>query len=179
MLDVNKSALVVIDVQGKLAQLMFEKDKLFQNLVRMVKGAKILRMPVHWNEQNPAGLGPTIPEISEILSDQRPLIKSTFSACGNPAFTSQLNAGGRKQVFLVGIETHVCVYQTAVDLISQGYHVEVVTDAVSSRTAENKQAGIERMKEAGAKLTTTEMALFELLKVAEGEKFKEILRIVK
>jgi nicotinamidase-related amidase len=91
----------------------------------------------------------------------------------------ELEAVGRRQALLAGIETHICVYQTAVDLAGQGYEVQVVTDAVSSRTAENRQLGLERMKEAGARLTSTEMALFELLRVAEGPKFKEINRIVK
>ncbi len=179
MLKAEKSSLIVVDVQGKLAQLMHEKSSLFANLQRMVRGAQVLGIPILWNEQNPLGLGATIPELSELLAAQKPLVKSTFSCWGNPAFVEALKATGRKQALLVGIETHVCVYQTARDLLERGYEVEVVVDAVSSRTAENRQLGIDKMRDHGAGLTSTEMALFELLEVATGDKFKEILRLVK
>jgi nicotinamidase-related amidase len=179
MLSIDNCVLVIVDVQGKLAQLMYDKEKLFANLVRMVKGAKILGIPVLWNEQNPVGLGPTIPELAELLTDQAPLAKSSFSCCGNQNFAEQLQRLGRRQVLLVGIETHVCVYQTAVDLIAKDYDVQVVADAVSSRTLANKQIGLERMRGYGATITSAETALFELLRVADGPKFKEISRLVK
>lgn len=175
----DQAVLVIVDVQGKLAQLMHDKESLFANLKRMAIGAQTLGIPIIWNEQNPVGLGPTIPELAEILSTQQPLVKNTFSCCGNPAFSAALKQSGRTQVLLVGIETHVCVYQTARDLVAAGMTVEVVADAVSSRTAANKAYGLERMKSLGAGVTSTEMALFELLRVAEGDKFKAILKAVK
>lgn len=179
MLKIENSLLVIVDVQGKLAQLMFEKEKLIANLVRMVKGAQVLGIPILWNEQNPAGLGGTIPELTELLTDSQPLPKMTFSCCGNPMFMEELRRSGRRQVLLVGIETHICVYQTAAELLSQGYEVHLVSDAVSSRTLENKQVGIERMRLQGGVIASAEMTLFELLHTADQSCFREISRIVK
>lgn len=179
MITVEDTALVLIDVQGKLAQAMHNKDELFENLKRMVKGAQILGVPILWAEQNPDGLGPTLPEIAALLPNQKPVSKLSFSCCGNEHFMKNLKAVNRKNMLVVGIETHVCVYQTAVDLINRQYDVQVVADAVASRTPENKHIGLERCKEAGAGLTSTETALFELLKEAGGSRFKEISRLVK
>lgn len=179
MLKREDTALVVVDVQGKLAQLMHNKEFLFENLQKVVKGVQAVGLPIIWVEQNPMGLGPTIPELAELLSDLQPISKLSFSCCGNEKFRQALEALGRKQVLVVGIETHVCVYQTTMDLLSLDYEVQVVADAVSSRTAENRQIGLERMRDAGAALTSTEMALFELLGAAKGPEFKEVLKIVK
>ena len=180
MLTVENTALVVIDVQGKLAQIMDQKEALFANLEKMIKGIQVLEIPIIWTEQVPEKLGPTLPEFSELLTHSaKPIAKSSFSCCGHPPFVEAIQALGRRQVLLTGIETHVCVYQTALDLLDAGYEVQVVADAVSSRTSANKQIGLERMKAAGATLTSTEMALFELLRVAEGPQFKQIAKIVK
>lgn len=179
MLTRDNTALIVIDVQGKLARLMHEKEALFQNLQRLIKGAQALRIPILWTEQNPEGLGPTIPEIASLLSETTPLPKISFSCCGDDSFTQKLKATGRKQFLIAGIETHVCVYQTARDLLNDSYDVEVVVDAVSSRTQANREIGLEKMRDAGAHMTSTETALYELLQVAKGDQFKEILKIVK
>jgi nicotinamidase-related amidase len=103
----------------------------------------------------------------------------SFSCCQNDRFASALKALNRKQVLIAGIEAHICVYQTAVDLVGLGYEVQVVADAVSSRQIENKEIGLQKMKAFGISLTSVETALFELLKVAEGEQFKKIIKIVK
>jgi nicotinamidase-related amidase len=179
MLETKNTVLVLIDIQGKLAQLMHGKEALFDQLPRLVKGARALALPILWLEQYPQGLGPTIPEVAGLLSDLRPIAKTSFSACGNEEFLAQLSGAERKQVLLAGIEAHVCVYQTAQDLLAAGYEVEVVTDAVSSRTAANRELGLQRMRDAGARWTSVEMALFELLRSAEAPAFKEIARIVK
>ena len=179
MLTFNNAVLVIVDVQGKLATLMKDKDILFGNLVRMTKGAKVLDIPIIWNEQVPEKLGDTIATLKEVLTDNAPLPKNSFSCCGNPAFMDKLKETGRKQVLLVGIETHICVYLTAIDLIKAGYEVQLVVDAVSSRYKVNRSIGIERMKDAGAILTTTEMSLFEMLGKAGGDQFKQIAKIVK
>ncbi len=179
MLKIENAVLVVVDIQGKLAGLMHNKEEFFSNVIKMIKGAKALELPIIWNEQLPDKLGPTIPEISELLSGLSPLEKSTFSCCGNSDFSTKLESTRRKQVLLAGMETHVCVYQTAIDLLSQGYEVYLIADAVSSRTLRNIELGIEAMKNAGAKITSVEMALFEMLQKAEGGKFKEIIGIVK
>ena len=179
MLKAEKTVLIVVDVQGKLAQLMYEKQTLFENLRKIIKGIQVLGIPILWVEQNPEGLGPTIPEITELLAGIKPISKSSFSSCRNERFIQKLRAANRNQILIVGIEAHVCVYQTAVDLVDFGYEVEVVTDAVSSRTIENKKVALQKMRDTGVSLTSTEMALFELLGVAEGEQFREILKIVK
>jgi nicotinamidase-related amidase len=179
MLSKENAVLTVIDVQGKLAQLMHNRDALFKNLQILVQGAKILGVPILWLEQNPTGLGPTIPELATLLSDQKPIAKMSFSCCGNQEFVSRLTDLGKKQVLLTGIEAHICVCQTAIQLIQSGYEVTVVADGVSSRVAENREIGIRRMERAGAYVTCVETALFELLRVAEGPEFKQIVKLLK
>src|SRR5262249_27263335 len=146
------------------------------NLQILVQSAQILGLPILWVEQNPAGLGPTIPELSKLLHGRSPIAKLSFSACGEPGVVDALRASGRRQVLLAGIEAHVCIYLTAADLLTQGYAVEVPIDAVSSRSPANKQVGLRKVEELGGSLTCTETALFELLGRAEGAEFKEILR---
>ena len=179
MLILENTVLIVVDVQEKLAHVMSEKRVLLENLEKIIKGAQILGIPILLTEQNPEGLGPTIPEIARLLPNIQPVRKLSFSCCGSNRFMQALKALSRKQVLIAGIETHVCVYQTAVDLLNLEYEVQVVADAVSSKTVENRQIGLAKIRDAGAALTSMETALFELLKVAEGTKFKEILKIVK
>nr|WP_319490662.1 hydrolase [uncultured Desulfobacter sp.] len=179
MLDIENTVLLIVDIQGKLAHLMDRKAFLFQNVQKLIKGAQILGVPILWVEQNPLGLGPTIPEIASLLPDIEPISKMTFSSCRNDGFVQALSALDRKQVLISGIETHICVYQTAADLVDTGYEVYAVADAVSSRTLENKEIGLQKMRDSGVGLTSVETALFELLKVAEGDQFREIIRIVK
>jgi nicotinamidase-related amidase len=178
MLEVDNTVLVVIDVQGKLAQSMHEKADLFENIRKLIQAAGVLEVPIVWTEQYPEGLGPTIPEIAELMTGE-PIAKVAFSCCGERRFTEEMEKLDRRQVLLCGIETHVCVYQTAIDLLESGHEVHVVADAVSSRTAANKDIGLAKIKDAGAAVTSVETALFELLKVAGGEKFKAIINIVK
>ena len=179
MLRANDTTLAIIDVQGRLASIVQEKEALLRNLQILISGAKILALPVLWLEQYPRGLGPTVPEVADLLPDQEPLEKLCFSACGQEMFPGKLRESGRRQVLIAGIETHVCVYQTTRDLLDRGFHVEVVADAVSSRTVENKEIGLTRIRDEGAAVTSVEMALFELLRTAEAERFKEIAQLVK
>lgn len=179
MLAIENSILVVIDIQDSLARVMHEKDDLFENLQKIIKGAGILGIPMIVTEQVPEKLGATIPEISSLLDNIRPIPKSSFSCCGEDLFMRKLESIKRTQILVAGIESHVCVYQTTVDLIRMGYEAHIVTDCVSSRTAENRVIGIEGMKDEGAKVTSTEMVLFELLKIAGGDRFREISRLVK
>jgi len=179
MLNAEQTVCAIIDVQGKLAQLMADKEDLFANLKRLIQGAKVLDIPTVLTEQNPDGLGPTIAELAPLLSEVTPLPKFSFSCWGEPAFQEALAGLNRRQVLIGGIETHICIYQTTLDLIREGYEVHIVTDAVSSRARSNRELALEKMKDAGARLTSVEMALFELLKTAEGPRFKEILKIVR
>jgi nicotinamidase-related amidase len=179
MLTISDSVLLVIDVQEKLFHVMYQQEQLADNLQRLIKGIQVLEVPVLVTEQYPQGLGSTIPEIAQLLTAVKPYPKVNFSCCGDEAFLQAFKRLGRKQVLIAGIESHICVYQTAADLIAAGYEVYVVSDAVSARTEQNKDTGIKMMLQSGAKLTSTEAALFELLKVAKGDKFKAISQIVK
>jgi nicotinamidase-related amidase len=179
MLDVNNTALIIVDIQGNLSQAMYQKESLFENLHKIIRGAQVLGIPIVLTEQNPEKLGKTRSEIADLLPGISGLPKLAFSCCGDPGFVKELKKLDRRQVLIAGIETHVCVYQTALDLIASGFEAQVISDAVSSRTPENKDVGMQRMRDEGVKLSSAEMVLFELLRVAEGPKFKEILKIVK
>jgi nicotinamidase-related amidase len=179
-LTTENAVLVLIDYQERLFPAMHDPDRLLKNVLKLVRGASVLGLPVVLTEQYPQGLGPTLPEIRELLPGAAPLAKTCFSACDDEAFLQALRRdAGRTQVLLAGIETHICVYQTALALVRDGYRVQVVTDACSSRDPANETAALRRMEAAGAGPTNVEMALFELLKVARGEVFKQISRIVK
>jgi nicotinamidase-related amidase len=179
MLEIHDCCLAIIDVQGKLAQLMVDKETLFRNLQILIQAVKILEIPILWCQQVPEALGPTLPEIAELLAGGAPVNKACFSCCGAAGFRTELGRLGRKQVLLCGIETHVCVYQTALDLMQQGLDVTIIADAVSSRTARNREIALTRLAADGARFSSTEMALFELLKTAEHPQFKQIARLVK
>jgi nicotinamidase-related amidase len=178
MLEIQNSCLVVVDVQGKLAQLMHDKEPLFKNVRILIQTAKILNIPILWCQQCPDSLGPTVPEIAELLNVE-PINKSAFSCCGCEQFNARLNQSCRNQILLCGIETHVCIYQTAVDLLRKGFSVDVIADAVSSRTLDNKQIALDRLAAEGVHISSTEMAVFELLKTAEQPQFKQIARLIK
>jgi nicotinamidase-related amidase len=179
MLQLDSTVLVVIDVQDKLFRVMPEREALAASLRKLVRGAQVLGVPVILTEQNPKGLGPTIAELADLMPGIQPIPKFSFSCCGEERFRRELEALGRRQVLLAGIELHICVYQTALDLLASGYEVQVVADCVTTRLLENREIGLMRLRDAGVSLTTAEMALFELLKTAEGDVFKEISRIVK
>lgn len=178
MLKRENAVLVFIDVQGRLSELVDGADALFKNLHRLLGGVKALEVPVIVTEQIPEKLGPTRAEFLPLLQAGA-IAKHSFSCCGEPAFFQTLGKTGRRQVILCGIETHVCVYQTAMHLLEAGYEVYVVADAVSSRDPANKALALRRMECEGVKLTGTEMLLFELLGDANDPAFKAILQIVK
>ena len=179
MLEIQDCCLVVVDVQGKLAQLMVNKEALFKNIQILVQAARILEIPILWCQQVPDALGPTVPEITALLAGSEPINKASFSCCGQEQFNAQLNTLGREQILLCGIETHVCIYQTAMDLMEGGLDVTIVADAASSRTDQNRQIALNRLAAEGAHVSSTEMALFELLKTAKHPHFREIAKLVK
>ena len=179
MIDQNNSVLIIIDVQGRLAQLMYDRDNLFKNLHILVKGIKLLNIPIIWMEQLPDKIGSTIPEIKDVLIQQQPIIKDVFSCFKSKEFEQQLNKIDPNNIILAGIESHICVYQTAMDLLEEDYKVHIVTDATSSRISENKKLAIERMSSAGAIQTSVEMLLFEIQGKARGETFRKISKLVK
>jgi hypothetical protein len=179
MINRESALLVVIDIQGNLFQAMQDKENLLVNAFKMIKGAKVFNLPILASEQMPEKLGPTIESVRRELDGVEPIGKESFSSWQNNHFREKLEALGRRTAIIIGIECHVCVYQTAIDLIENDYCVYIVTDAVSSRTAENCSAGLAAMQSAGAKITSTEMVLFELLRTAADAHFKEIHKIVK
>jgi nicotinamidase-related amidase len=179
VLKPENTVLVVIDIQGKLWNVMAEKEALLENAQKLVKGVQLLGVPVILTEQNPKGLGPTLPELMQLLPETQPVAKFSFSCCQDKGFLQALNALKRKQVLICGIEAHICVYQTTLELLSSGYEVQVVADVVSSRAVRNRDITLSRLQAEGAKLTVTEMALYELMQTAESPRFKEMLKVIK
>lgn len=181
-LDRNQTVLVVVDVQERLMPVIHEHEVVEANIERLVRGCSELRIPAIVTEQYVKGLGTTVERVRLALEETggyRPIEKACFSAFGADAFTTQLAVLERKQVLLSGVEAHVCVYQTAVGLLAAGYAVSLVSDALSSRAPQNKEVAIRRLMAEGVQLTSTEMALFELLGVAGTGEFRAISRLVK
>jgi isochorismate hydrolase len=179
-LDRNQALLLIIDVQEKLMPVIDGHDDLTRNIERMIRGCRILGVPMMVTEQYTKGLGPTIEPVRAALeNDYRPIEKNCFSAQGNAEFEAALRMTGRNQILVAGIETHVCVYQTVSDLMRAKYEVTLVADALSSRTQENKAIALRRMESDGAKISSTEMALFELTGVSATDEFRAISKLVK
>lgn len=181
-LDRKNSLLVIIDVQEKLAAVIHEQEAMQKNIDRLIRGCHVLGVPALVTEQYPKGLGPTSRFLQTSLSETyglRAIQKMCFSAGGSNEFMSAIRSSGRRQVLICGIETHVCVYQTVKDLLDAKFEITLITDAVSSRTASNRDVAIRRMERDGAKLSSTEMALFEMTVNAGTEEFKAISRLVK
>ena len=179
MFSSDQSLLLIIDVQGKLASLVHDKEKIIKNIQTLIETARVLEIPIILTEQVPEKIGRTIPEISQKLENIPPIVKMSFSCAATPSFNQRLASLKRHQLIITGIEAHVCVYQTTADLIKQKFLVEVVADAVSSRTLENKTFALDKIKTLGAGLTSTEMIITELLKSAAHEKFREVLKLLK
>jgi nicotinamidase-related amidase len=177
-LDRARAALAVIDVQEGFRTAVLDFERVAGNVAVLVEGARILGLPVLVTEQYPKGLGATVPEVARHLDGIEPIEKVSFSAFDADGFPAAL-ADDRDQVVLCGIEAHVCVNQTAEDLLATGREVHVVQDAVSSRTAENRELGLHKMERGGAVVTSVETALFELLREAGTPEFKQIQTLVK
>jgi nicotinamidase-related amidase len=179
MLTADSTVLIVTDVQGRLAQLMHEKEAFFRALSAAIRAMRTLEVPVVWLEQVPDKMGETTPEVARLLDGLSPIAKRSFSAWGEEKFRDALNGLGRRQVLLTGIETHICVLQTAADLIREGFSVQVMADAVASRAPLDKEIGLARARAAGALPTTVETAVFEIMGEAGGPGFREIIGIIK
>ena len=170
-LDRTKATLVIIDVQERLMPVISNREQVEQNIVRLARGAQILGVPILITEQYVKGLGQTVANVREALGDAyMPIEKGCFSGFRDLE---------RKQVIVAGVETHVCVYQTVSDFLARRYDVTIVADAVSSRTQENKDIALRRMVNDGAKLSSTEMTLFELTVESGTDEFRAISKLVK
>ncbi|WP_418138956.1 hydrolase [Marinomonas sp. RS-M-Aa-14] len=179
MLRKDKTGLVVIDAQGKLATIVHDSEVFIVNLVKLVKAAKLLGLPILWLEQNPEKLGATVPELREALDRVGSIAKYSFSACGEPAFVEAVKKAKMNSWLITGIETHICVYQTALGLLDLGYDVELVSDCVSSRTRENKDMALAKLARKGAEVTSLEMCLFELIGDCRADEFRGALSLIK
>ena len=175
----QETLLLVIDVQEKIFSAMHEQEKTKQNISRIIKGSKVLNIPVVWTEQYPTGLGPTLKEVATALNGAELLEKRTFSCLGDDVVSKKIKSYDKNQTLVCGIETHVCIYQTVQDLLIKNYDVHVVTDAVMSRHKVNHNLGLKKMGALGANMTSVEMALFELQQVARGDTFKALASIIK
>lgn len=179
MLEIDNTFLLLIDVQDRLYRAMHGKEELLENIRKLIMGIKAFGIPIVMSEQYPEGIGKTIPEVAELLPDIPGIRKLSFSCCSNKECNAAMAATERNQALIAGIEAHVCVYQTAMDLLEGGYDVQVVADAVSSRSPRNRDIGLQKMRDAGVVITSVEIALFELLKTAESGKFRELSKILK
>jgi len=178
-LNQQEVALVIIDIQDKLAAVMRHKEQVVTHCLHLIILAKLLQIPILLTEQYPKGLGPTISEIKEALPEYAPFEKTAFNGCQEAGFLEKVASTGRKKLLLTGMETHVCVLQTSLGLMKQGYSVQVVQDAVCSRTKNNFRSGLEYMRDAGTVITNTETVLFQILDRAGTEAFKVISQRIK
>ncbi len=174
----DSTALLIVDVQERLLPTIHQNEAIIPAIQRMIEAAKILAIPILATEQYPAGIGPTAASIRACWGDVRAIEKLRFSACVEPLI-EQLRRRERSHVIVTGIETHVCVQQTTLDLLRLGYSPYVCADAASSRRAIDRDVAFERMRQAGAIITTTESVMFELLGQAGTDVFKQILRLIK
>lgn len=170
---------LLIDIQEKLAAAMKKREEVVTNCGHLLALAGLLEIPVLVTEQYPKGLGPTLEAIRAMAPSCAPFEKTAFDCCGEPGFLEKLKALGRRKILLAGMETHICVLQTALGLMEEGYAVQVIEDAVCSRTKENWKTGIAFLRQAGAVITSTETLLFQLLQRAGTEPFKAISRRIR
>lgn len=175
----ENALLVIVDIQERLAVAMTEKERVMTNTLHLIESAKLLGLPLLITEQYPKGLGPTVPEVRNAVQTYAPIEKITFSCCGEKFFMEAVQETEKKQIILVGMETHVCVLQTCIDLLREGYDVHVVSDAICSRTKQNYKIALEYMRDAGAVITCTETVLFQLLVKAGTEEFKAVSKRIK
>jgi nicotinamidase-related amidase len=180
-LNPDRCALIVIDIQEKLLAPIFEKERLVRNSQLLIRLAGILKIPTLLSTQYSKGLGNTIPEVASLLPETEPVEKVAFSCFGSDVFCSAVKRlpGNRNTLVLCGMESHICVAQTALAALREGYLVHVASDAVSSRTEWNWKVGLERMRSAGAVISSTEMVMYEALGSAGTSDFKAMLQYIK
>ncbi|HEV2764160.1 MAG TPA: hydrolase [Pyrinomonadaceae bacterium] len=179
-LEAGRAALVVIDMQESFRPHMADFAARASRVATAARGALLLGLPVLVTEQYPKGLGRTVEEVRAALPDAQEYIEKTaFSSCGAGTFLARLEATGARQVLVSGIEAHVCVNQTTHDLLARGFQVHLLTDAITSRSEENRRAGLSKMERSGAMPSSVELALFELMRDAGHEQFKAIQKLIR
>ena len=175
----NNTVALVIDIQEKLFPHIDNHDRMLRNSEILLAGLQVLGIPVIVTEQYPKGLGSTINEIRNLITDFHPIEKLSFSCCGEENFLKTVQGYGKRNIVILGIETHVCVLQTVMDLIERGYQPVIIEDCVSSRKPSDREIALKRMAREGVIITTYESILFELCEVAGTDQFKQISKLVK
>ncbi len=179
LLKTQKTALLIIDIQERILPVINNHQRVVDNTLKLIKGFKVMGLPIYYTEQYPKGLGPTVSSIVTELGDLKPFDKMSFSCSGAPDLFEEFKKKNLSQIVVCGIESHVCVQQTVLDLVENGFQVNLAVDAVSSRKEIDYNTSLERMRQHGSEVTTTESILFELLNVCGTPKFKEVSKIVK
>lgn len=179
MIDEQKAILVVIDVQGNLARVVSDSEQKIRNIVCLIQGAQALALPILVTSQVPQKIGFTIPEVMGLFNDIHEIPRVSFSVMRNPEMVEAIRASGRSQVVLCGFETHICIYQSSIDLLAEDFDVYVVADATSSRSEENKNIALTEMRAQGVHLMPVEGLFFSMLKSADHQEFKTIARLIK
>ncbi|WP_135078395.1 hydrolase [Terasakiella sp. SH-1] len=178
-IDPQESLFLVVDIQQKLAPAMWNGEAAIEVNYKLLQAAQHLGVPHMVSEQYPAGIGQTVDVLAPLINSAYLFEKMTFSCLGDDVIAAELKEKGRNQIVVSGMETHVCVCQTVLDMLDEGYQVYVVEDAVASRTVENKMLGLDRMRHAGAQIVSSEMVMFEWLQQAGTDDFKSILPLIK
>jgi nicotinamidase-related amidase len=180
-LEADRCALVVVDIQEKLLPPIFQKEQLVRNSKLLIRAAGVLKIPAIVSTQYAKGLGGTVPEVASLLPETEPIDKNLFSCFGSDIFCTLLKRlpGNRNTLLLCGMESHICVTQTALGALREGYLVHIASDAVSSRTEWNWKIGLDRMRAAGAVISSTEMMIYELMRSSASPAFKEMLPYLK
>lgn len=179
MLNKEDTGLIVVDIQGKLASLVDDSEKLIENCGKLIQGAQALGLPIIWLEQNPDKLGATVDSLAELMGELTPISKFTFDGCSEIEFKHALNEAQKHSWLICGIETHICVYQTATHLANLHFDIHVVSDCVSSRDVRNKELALTKFSRENVKVTGLEMCLYELVKDCRAPEFKQILSLIK
>jgi isochorismate hydrolase len=179
ILQRENTALLIIDIQERLIPVIYESERVVENTIKLVNGFKILKTPIYFTEQYSKGLGPTESKIKTALEGMQPIEKMSFSCSGVENFFEELKAKNILNVVLTGVESHVCVIQTALDLIANNFKVYLAADAVSSRRKFDYEIALRRMENCGAQITITESILFEMLNMCGTEEFKAVSKLVK
>lgn len=177
--NAGDSALVVIDPQEKLVRMIHNREEVVAAVSRLLRFASIFRLPVILTEHYPQGLGYTVDEVKECLPSYRPIVKRIFSCFGVPEFSEAVKETDRRRLLVCGIETHICVCQTVLDALHRGYLVQVISDATGTRKPQDHAVALERMRRAGATVTTSEALIYEVTYRADGDEFKQVLDLVK
>ncbi len=180
MINIEDTAVVLIDIQERLVNMLNKQEPVVKATTRLINAAAIMNIPAIITEQYPQGLGKTIMDITSVMNENTPIIeKTSFSAMQTPEFTEKIKTLGKQNIILGGIETHICVYQTALDLLKEGYNVLIAKDACASRSTDCFKTGIQLMKEHGAVISNVEILLFELLKTSKNPYFKPVQALIK